>query len=68
MMEEGDIRFLARVNSLTAEMHSVVARIEACKAANRVRRAGDYADAYGEGVFGELADQLERIQRDLAAA
>lgn len=67
-MDEGNIRFLAYVNSLTAQMWSIVARLEGCKAANEARRANGHADAYGDNVFGELADQLEEIQQKLAAA
>ena len=64
-MDEGNIRFNAIVYSLIAEMHSVIAKIEAMKAANMERMRDGYALAYIEENFENEQKRLEHISKEL---
>jgi len=60
-MHEGEIRQLAQLFALQADMHAVSARVEAMKALNVERADRGLAQAYGEDAFEEASRELSAI-------
>lgn len=67
-MDEGNIRFLAYVQSLVAEMSAINASVAGMQAANATRAANGEAMAYPDRNFGEAVDQLDAIAEKLRNA
>lgn len=60
-MDEGEIRQLASLYSLVADMNAVLAEIEGMKIANAIRQKDGYSPAYHDGNFDEKREDLEII-------
>jgi len=64
-MEEGDVRFLARVYEKVARMNALLVEVEGMKVANQKRVSEGYPLAYNDTFFTDTADTIYELAMEL---